>query len=71
MCLPWIIRNLQVTSRKFGASSLNATEAEFERFKQAWSQYKGAMNVWDRNWQHVAQFIGVPEDTNKGNEWLK
>lgn len=39
----------------YGASSLKAAEAEFERFKQAWSQYPGAIDVWVRNWQHVEQ----------------
>ena len=28
-------------------------EAEFERFKQVWSQYPGAVDVWVRNWMHV------------------
>ena len=39
----------------YGASSLKAAQAEFERFKQAWSQYPGAVDVWVRNWQHVEQ----------------
>lgn len=39
----------------YGASSLKAAEAEFERFKQAWAKYPGAVDVWVRNWQHVAQ----------------
>lgn len=39
----------------YGAASLKAAEAEFERFKQAWSQYPGAVDVWVRNWQHAAQ----------------
>lgn len=39
----------------YGAASLKAAEAEFERFKQTWSQYPGAIDVWVRNWQHVAQ----------------
>ena len=41
----------------YGASSLKAAEAEFERFKQAWSQYPGAVDVWVRNWQHVEQLF--------------
>ena len=41
----------------YGASSLKAAEAEFERFKQAWSHYKGDVDVWERNWQHVAQLF--------------
>ena len=41
----------------YGAASLKAAESEFERFKQAWSQYPGAVDVWVRNWQHVAQLF--------------
>lgn len=41
----------------YGAASLKAAEAEFERFKQAWSQYPGAVDVWVRNWQYVAQLF--------------
>lgn len=41
----------------YGAASLKAAEAEFERFKQAWSKYPGAVDVWVRNWQHVAQLF--------------
>jgi len=39
----------------YGAPSLKAAEAEFERFKQAWAKYPGAVDVWVRNRQHVAQ----------------
>lgn len=39
----------------YGAASLKAAEAEFERFRQAWSQYPGAVDVWNRNWTHVEQ----------------
>lgn len=41
----------------YGASSLKAAEAEFERFKTAWSQYPGAVDVWVRNWAHVEQLF--------------
>ena len=41
----------------YGAPSLKAAEAEFERFKQAWSQYPGAVDVWVRNWHHVEQLF--------------
>jgi len=41
----------------YGAPSLKAAEAEFEKFKQAWSQYSGAIDVWSRNWEHVAQLF--------------
>ena len=41
----------------YGAPSLKAAEAEFERFKQAWSAYPGAISVWVRNWIHVEQLF--------------
>ncbi len=49
----------------YGASSLKAAESEFERFKQAWSQYKGAVDVWERNWQHVAQLFNYGSAVRK------
>lgn len=39
----------------YGAASLKAAETEFERFKQAWCQYPGTVDVWDYNWAHVEQ----------------
>jgi len=41
----------------YGAPSLKAAEAEFEKFKQAWSSYSGAVDVWVRNWKHVEQLF--------------
>ena len=41
----------------YGAPSLKAAETEFERFKQAFSSYHGAIDVWARNWQYVAQLF--------------
>lgn len=41
----------------YGAVSLKAAEAEFERFKQVWSGYPGAVDVWVRNWGHVEQLF--------------
>lgn len=43
--------------RVYGAPSLKAAEAEFERFKQTWNQYPGAVDVWVRNWTHVEQLF--------------
>lgn len=28
---------------------------EFEKFKEQWSEYPGAIRVWDLNWKHVEQ----------------
>lgn len=49
----------------YGAASLKAAEAEFERFRQAWSQYPGAVEVWVRNWQHVAQLFRYGSSVRK------
>ena len=49
----------------YGAASLKAAEAEFERLKQAWSQYPGAVDVWVRNWNHVAQLFNYGSSVRK------
>ncbi len=49
----------------YGASSLKAAEAEFERFKQAWNQYPGAIDVWVRNWHHVEQLFNYGSAVRK------
>lgn len=49
----------------YGAASLKAAEAEFERFRQAWGQYPGAVEVWVRNWQHVAQLFRYGSSVRK------
>ena len=51
--------------RVYGASSLKAAEAEFERFRQAWSQYPGAIDVWARNWLHVEQLFNYGSAVRK------
>ena len=49
----------------YGASSLKAAEVEFERFKQAWSGYPGAVDVWIRNWSHVEQLFNYGSAVRK------
>ena len=49
----------------YGAASLKSAEAEFERFKQAWSQYPGAIDVWVRNWLHVEQLFNYGSAVRK------
>lgn len=49
----------------YGAASLKAAEAEFERFKQNWSRYPGAVNVWVRNWSHVEQLFNYGSAVRK------
>ncbi len=41
----------------YGAPSLKAAQAEFEKFRQAWSGYPGAVDVWVRNFVHVEQLF--------------
>ena len=45
--------------------SLKAARAEFEKFKQTWSQYPGAVDVWMRNWQHVEQLFDYGSSVRK------
>lgn len=49
----------------YGAASLKASEAEFERFKQNWSKYPGAVDVWVRNWHHVEQLFNYGSAVRK------
>lgn len=49
----------------YGAASLKAAEAEFERFKQNWSQYPGAIDVWVRNWSNVEQLFNYGSAVRK------
>ena len=37
----------------YGAPSAKAARAEFEKLKQVWSAYPGAIDVWERNYTHV------------------
>lgn len=49
----------------YGAASLKSAVAEFERFKQAWSQYPGAVDVWNRNWSHIEQLFNYGSAVRK------
>ena len=49
----------------YGAPSLTAAKAEFERFRAAWSAYPGAVDVWVRNWDHVAQLFNYGSAVRK------
>ena len=51
--------------RVYGAASLKSAEAEFERFKQAWSHYPGAVDVWVRNRSHVEQLFNYGSAVRK------
>lgn len=41
----------------YGAQSLKACQSAFESFKQQWSSYPGAIDVWIRNFDHVEQLF--------------
>ena len=41
----------------YGAPSLKAARTAFETFQNNWKQYSGAVDVWNRNIQHVEQLF--------------
>lgn len=47
------------------ATSLNACRAEFEKFKQAWSAYPGAVDIWIRNFTHVERLFNYGNAVRK------
>ena len=51
--------------KMYGASSLKACIAEFEKIKQAWSAYSGAVDVWVRNFKHVEQLFNYGSAVRK------
>lgn len=49
----------------YGASNLKSATHEFEKFKNNWSKYPGAIDVWARNFKHVEQLFNYPSDIRK------
>lgn len=49
----------------YGASSLKSAIHEFEKFKNNWNKYPGAVDVWERNFKHVEQLFNYPSDIRK------
>lgn len=49
----------------YGAPSLKAAEAEFEKFKQTWKEYPGGIEVWIRNWKHIEQLFNYGSAVRK------
>lgn len=49
----------------YGAINLKTAEIEFEKFKQTWGKYPGAISVWERNWNHVAQLFNYGSAVRK------
>lgn len=38
---------------------------EFEKFKDRWSEYPGAIKIWESNWQHVEQLYNYTDSIRK------
>ncbi|MCR5608653.1 MAG: transposase [Lachnospiraceae bacterium] len=51
--------------RVYGAINLKTAEIEFQKFKQTWDKYPGAISVWERNWNHVAQLFNYGSAVRK------
>lgn len=49
----------------YGATSLKACHTAFEAFKQQWSQYPGAVEVWKRNFTHIEQLFDYGSNIRK------
>lgn len=49
----------------YGAPNLKTAQNEFEKFKDTWSKYPGAVDVWVRNFKHVEQLFDYPSDIRK------
>ena len=49
----------------YGAPNLKSALHEFEKFKNTWSKYSGAVDVWERNFKHVEQLFNYPSDIRK------
>ncbi len=49
----------------YGATNLKSAIHEFDKFKNAWSKYPGAVDVWERNFKHVEQLFNYPSDIRK------
>ena len=49
----------------YGAASLKAAQAEFERFCEAWGKYPGAVRVWKDNFRHVEQLFNYGSEVRR------
>ena len=49
----------------YGASNLKSAIHEFEKFKNNWNKYPGAVNVWERNFKYVEQLFNYPSNIRK------
>lgn len=66
-CIVHLVRNSvkYVSSKVYGATSLKVCHTAFEAFKQQWSQYPGAVDVWIRNFAHVEQLFDYGSNIRK------
>lgn len=49
----------------YGAINVEAAREAFETFKSNWGHYKGAVDVWDRNFKHVEQLFNYGSAVRK------
>lgn len=49
----------------YGAPSLKAANSEFEKFKDKWAQYPGAVDIWVRNYKHIEQLYNYGSAVRK------
>jgi putative transposase len=49
----------------YGAPSIKVAKAEFEKLKQTWSAYPGAVDVWERNFAHIEQLYDYGSEVRK------
>lgn len=58
-------RFTQSIKKVYGAANLKAANTAFENFKNEWSNYPGAVDVWVRNKAHVDQLFDYGSDVRK------
>ena len=49
----------------YGAPSMKAARTAFETLQNNWKQYRGAVDVWARNFRHVEQLFDYGSDIRK------
>jgi len=49
----------------YASTNLKAAAHEFDKFKENWSKYPGAVDVWVRNFKHVEQLYDYPSDIRR------
>ncbi len=55
----------QDLKKVYGAVNITAARTAFEKFKENWKQYPGAISVWERNFQHVEQLFDYGSDVRQ------